>query len=307
MKKQLKYYASASELIPAIKTGAVSFGLLPEPAMTKALSMIEGSSMLFDLQELYGEQSYPQAVLVAKSSLIENYPQFIFSFVQAMKDNESYLPLNIESSVNAINSKIEEGLIPSLAAASITSQVIENCNINTEYAISAKQSVIDYLNAIIAIESSSANSVSDNFFADTANLVNSANIGSETLDINVFVPDGAPALAIAKLISENLQFGQNINYTVVSASNIGSKIIQKTADLALLPINAASKLAGNGTDYKMLTVNTHGNLYIIGTESAISLSDLKGQTIGVIGQGFVPDLTFKYILKNNSIGYELSV
>jgi len=165
-KVTLKYYASATELIPAIASGSISYGLLPEPAMTMALSMISGSQLLFDLQEEWGVNSYPQAVLLAKTSLIESQPEFITSFLSAMKDNEQWLPLNINDGVLAINAQVEEGATPSLVADKITAQVITNCHIEVVNALASKQSVIDYLTAIKTIADNSANIVGDDFFAN---------------------------------------------------------------------------------------------------------------------------------------------
>jgi NitT/TauT family transport system substrate-binding protein len=162
----LKYYAKADELIPAIKSGTIKFGLFPEPAMTIALSKISESQKLFDLQELWGSVSYPQAVLIAKTTLIESEPEFINSFLKAMEDNEEWLPLNIETAVNAINTNLVEGISPSLIADNITAEVIANCNIKVIKAQASKQTVIDYLTAIKTIADNSATLVSDNFFAN---------------------------------------------------------------------------------------------------------------------------------------------
>lgn len=272
----LKYYADASEMIPALKQGVIKFGLLPEPALTKAMSMIENSEKLFDLQQLYGETSYPQAVLVAKSSLIEEYPELITSFISEMENNEEYLLKNTEKSVNALNSVLEEGAVASLSAANINQTVIENCNIRTEYAIDIKTKINNYLSGIKNISDNSALILNDTDFADVKALKGLTNTKAEKTEINFFAPDGAPALAVAKLVAENYQFGETVNYNIVSPKNLGVKVVQKTADIAILPVNLASKLI-NANGYKLLTVNTHGNLYIIGTENIDSLKDLEGK------------------------------
>ena len=162
----LRYFADASEMIPALRTNVISFGLLPEPAMTKALSVVTNAAMLFDLQELWGATSYPQAVLLAKTSLIESDPEFINAFLQAMDDNVEWLPLNIETAVTAINSHLKEGIVGSLSASLITSDVITNCNIKVIKATEAKTSVINYLTAIKSVSDISAKIVTDNFFAN---------------------------------------------------------------------------------------------------------------------------------------------
>lgn len=135
---------------------------------------------------------------------------------------------------------------------------------------------------------------------------NDNNDGNQTANkYSVYMPDGAPALAMAKLIKENMQFGEEVTYNVVAATSIGQTVVSKTADVAILPITAASKTIGNAQNYVMLGVVTHGNLYVMSAEEVTSINDLKGKTVGVIGQGQVPDLTFRAILSDAGVGYEL--
>ena len=120
----------------------------------------------------------------------------------------------------------------------------------------------------------------------------------------VYMPDGAPALAMSKLLYDNNQFGSKVDYTVVDSSNISNYILNKTADIAVIPVNMASKILG--TTYKVVATVTNGNLYIVGNSDIDSLDDLTNKVIGVIGQGNVPDLNLKYLLSSNSIQYEAS-
>lgn len=123
-------------------------------------------------------------------------------------------------------------------------------------------------------------------------------------ELSFYCPDGAPALAIAKCIEdgENFSTVKTVNYNVVASNMIGASIQTGTADIAILPVNAASKLYKANADdpYKMVAVVTHGNLYIMST-SQITINDLVGNNIGVIGQGLVPDLTLRAVLAKNSI------
>lgn len=124
------------------------------------------------------------------------------------------------------------------------------------------------------------------------------------------VPDGAPALAVAKFIKDKENFGEKyeFDYKVVAAGNIGGIMQKGESDFIVMPVNAASKLykANKGDAYKMAAVITHGNLYIM-TKGETSAEELKGKVVGVIGQqGYVPDLTLKVILKKEGIEYEAS-
>lgn len=122
--------------------------------------------------------------------------------------------------------------------------------------------------------------------------------------IQIYMPDGAPALAMSKLMHDNNQFDMEVNYTVLASSNIANTILNKTADVAILPVNAASKILGD--NYKIVATVTNGNLYVVGNKDINSLSDLRGEVVGVIGQGNVPDLNFRYLLSSNAVDYETS-
>lgn len=116
-----------------------------------------------------------------------------------------------------------------------------------------------------------------------------------------FVPDGAPALAVANFTAPSVQL-TDFSLQVVNANSIAAHA-STDADLAIMPVNAASKLFGNGEKMKMVAVVTHGNLFIVGNGEASALTDLYGKTLGVIQRGNVPDLTLKAIFEEKGIEY----
>lgn len=127
---------------------------------------------------------------------------------------------------------------------------------------------------------------------------------SYTDAISVYMPDGAPALGFAKLMHDENKLGKtDITYTVVNSDAIGSYVQEETATIAVLPVNAASKLCGTGEKYKMAAVLTHGNLFVIGKGEAATLDNLKGTIVEVVNINNVPGLTFKALLKKNNIEY----
>jgi NitT/TauT family transport system substrate-binding protein len=129
--------------------------------------------------------------------------------------------------------------------------------------------------------------------------------------IQVYVPDGAPALAIAQLMAEDMQFGKDVDYNVVDADGITSNVtyddMSKNADLCVLPVNDASKLLGNGAKYKMLGAVTHGNLYIVSaTDKAVLTADnfaeeISGKKLGVVQMAKFPGAITKVILSKYSV------
>ncbi len=126
-------------------------------------------------------------------------------------------------------------------------------------------------------------------------------------DLKVFVPDGAPALALAQLMSENKQFDvANVSYHIVTGDQIAAKVSSQEADIAILPTNAAATLYAKGVDIKLVSSNVFGLLYLMGSKNVTSLAELKGEIVYNIGQGNTPDITFQYILEKNGIEFEIS-
>ena len=133
----------------------------------------------------------------------------------------------------------------------------------------------------------------------------------EQEDIAVYMPDGAPALALAGLMAEDTD-GDGVSYNVVPVSLIASKVTykeeSKNADLCVMPVTAASKLLGNGDRYVMLGAVTHGNLYLLAKDGEVytadNLSSLVGKKVGVLQINEVPGLTFKATLNKYDIPWQ---
>lgn len=126
----------------------------------------------------------------------------------------------------------------------------------------------------------------------------------------VYAPDGAPALSIARLMSDEALLSGKAEYSVVPSTTIQTYVSgdNPAADICILPVNAASKVLGTGEKYTMLGTVTHGNLFLLKKEggedvSLDNISALKGKTVGVINLASVPGLTFKAILADNGLDY----
>lgn len=118
-------------------------------------------------------------------------------------------------------------------------------------------------------------------------------------------PEGTPALAIARLITDNKSIsGKNVNYKIVNPSNIVKEMQAGLSDLVIMPVNAGATLINKGADYKLVSVAVDGSLYLVGkseTATTLTIDDIKGKKIACIGQQGVPGLVFRYILKENNI------
>ena len=135
---------------------------------------------------------------------------------------------------------------------------------------------------------------------------NADNNGTTLLKVNVVSPDGAPALSLAKMMVENARFGADeVNYTIVNSNNIASYVQGDNVDIAILPLNAATKFLSAGNKYKLAGVTTHGNLYMLGKDVVTDPSTLIGKKIAVMQYNNVPGLTLRAILEENEIPYTL--
>ena len=136
---------------------------------------------------------------------------------------------------------------------------------------------------------------------------------SDVVEIKVCVPDGSPAIAIAKLLKDMPEFeGYNVSYEVVTGQEgIGARLVSGEATIAIAPTNVgATQYNKNNGKYKLVATAVQGALYMVGKGELSGntiqekLSSLKGQTVYNIGYGATPDLTFKYILDFYNIPYQ---
>lgn len=128
-------------------------------------------------------------------------------------------------------------------------------------------------------------------------------------ELFVYMPDGAPAMALAGLMATDSE-GDGVTYRVVAPATISGRVTYadetKNADFCVLPLTAASKLLGSGENYTMLGTLTHGNLYLLAKEgfSFENLSSLIGKKVGVLQINEVPGLTLKATLQKQGIAYQ---
>ncbi len=127
----------------------------------------------------------------------------------------------------------------------------------------------------------------------------------------VYAPDGAPALALAELISDDAD-DRHFDVNIVDASTIQTFVTGETpkADFCILPVNLAAKTIGTGTVYEMLGTVTNGNLFFLttGERPTLTCDNLKetlvGKKVGVVQLANVPGLTLQVVLNQYGIPYE---
>ncbi|MCH5159920.1 MAG: hypothetical protein J1F66_03620 [Clostridiales bacterium] len=123
-------------------------------------------------------------------------------------------------------------------------------------------------------------------------------------ELTLYVPDGAPSLAVAKIISDGSVGGRKVNTVISVGEDVVAKCAKGEADMAVLPTNAAVKICSDRDDYLLFTVNVYGILYIMGTQNISTLSQLQGETLYSIGLGNTPEYVFKKICDVQNVSYE---
>jgi hypothetical protein len=285
----------------------IDYYVVPEPAASTKSNAIAALNFAGNLQTLYGgTDGYPQAVIVAKTELITNY-NYVPEFLSAVNNNTSWLLDEATTSqkiVSAVQSHLTAGMSATFNANNLTKTVIKNCGISLTSAADGKQEIISFMEKLNSVSATDFGTPADNFFYD--GVAGSATYSGE---VNVYAPDGAPALGIAKLLAGEETLSATTNYHVVDASTIQTYVTGNTpaADICVLPVNLATKLLGSGDKYKLVGTLTHGNLYMLSSSgeeiTTSNIADLKGKRVGVVNLAAVPGLTFKLILKNNNISY----
>lgn len=281
----------------------IDYYVAAEPAASAKVKAISDLNFVGDLQKLYGgENGYPQAVVVAKNSLIGT--EILSDFINELSVSYEWLmneDTSIETVVNSIQSHLTDGLEPSIKAQNLTKKVIENCGIKFISATESKADIVSFMEKLNTVGESFFGMPSDAFFA---NVTGNAEYSQK---ISVYAPDGAPAVGLAKLMSENTL--NNVEYKIVNANTIQTFVsgASPKADICVLPVNLAVKILGNAQNYKLVGTLTHGNLYLLAKNDAQingdNIENLKGKTVGVVNLAAVPGLTLKVILKNYKIEY----
>lgn len=136
---------------------------------------------------------------------------------------------------------------------------------------------------------------------------------TENLTVDVYAPDGAPALALARLMDEEMKFGAATSYNVVPATTIQTYVTgdQPAAELAVLPVNDAASLLGKGDKYQMLGVVTHGNLFILSKSTGVEIDPenaaeiLKGKKIGSLQLNNFVGFALRTVLNKYGVEYEI--
>lgn len=142
------------------------------------------------------------------------------------------------------------------------------------------------------------------FTGCNSNIKSENNSINEEKNINFTVPDGLPAISIAKLIKENpeIKKGYNINYSIEQSSeNITTSVMKSEPDIVIVPSNLSATAFNKTGEYKIAGTVGFGSFYIGSVNNNQTVEDLKGKEVYNIGKGLTPDIITKSILKGMGI------
>ncbi|MCC0669872.1 ABC transporter substrate-binding protein [Clostridioides sp. ZZV14-6009] len=123
-------------------------------------------------------------------------------------------------------------------------------------------------------------------------------------EVKVAVPDGLPAVAVAKLANENpaIKDGYETMYSIEKTPEaISTRVMKKDVDIAIVPSNMAAIAYNKTSSYNIVGTVGMGSLYLVSTDDIKDYSDLIGKEVGCTGKGLTPDITIRSLLSQKDI------
>lgn len=152
--------------------GGCDYYLCPEPAATTKINGTANGENPFklagDLQTLYGEENgYPQAVAVAKKSVIESRKIDISIFLNYLNGAGDFLASDSTTTTTILRHLAEhriDGLTPSFNKNNLTKDVIAHCSVRFHSALDYKDTVNSFLQQLMEVNATSTAIPSDAFY-----------------------------------------------------------------------------------------------------------------------------------------------
>jgi len=132
--------------------GTLSYYLIAEPAVSK--QAVNGWAVVGDIQAFYGGGGYPQAVLVAKKSVIEEDGARVSALLDALATANTWLTTASADDIYAavVGHFEDKGATPAFSAATLQRETILRCGISVR--VDGLQARTEqYLNGLSAIGS----------------------------------------------------------------------------------------------------------------------------------------------------------
>lgn len=149
-----------------VGANAVDYVVAPEPAVSTITGKAPAIKKVGALHDVYGR--YPQAVLVVKSSIVNDNIDLVKQVVKAMQGATDYVKANVGTAVNAVANHLAEGETPSFNAQNTTASSVDGCGIDVKTFDDATllTEVTNYIADIIAVQSDSAKVIPSSFIVN---------------------------------------------------------------------------------------------------------------------------------------------
>ncbi len=162
-KKQNQVNLMAINKVEIARTDIDIF-LIPSP-MADAKVQTTNLKFVGSLAEVYSDNGFPQAIIVAKNSLLQENLTFVKEFISEIKSVESYLKEENKVEIcSLLHSKIESGLTPTFSENNLTSDSIRRSKIKFVDSKNSKESVDAFIKNLKNIEPNSVQELSENFY-----------------------------------------------------------------------------------------------------------------------------------------------
>lgn len=248
--------------------------------------------IVVDMQEEWEKvtgktNGYPQAGVILTPSMYNN-ATIVEELYTKLSQNDEYILQNPDEVDALLTTK------GSVTASStvFTRDILARCNTDTVMASEIYSELCAYYEAM---STPIPNQAMVTMPEGTTSLDNSV--------IDIYVPDGAPALAVASLMKEGATLGgRQVNVTIGTGASVRTALVSGQADIAILPTTACAGLFKQGIDIKLHSVTTWGVLYLIG-EEANGLQDLVGEVVYSIGREDTPGKLLRKYLEHYDIPY----
>ncbi|MBR1845689.1 MAG: ABC transporter substrate-binding protein [Oscillospiraceae bacterium] len=148
----VEYKSEGTEVIAALTADPDGIGLLPQPAVTAAVSKLEGFSVVLDLTEEWGKVSETDlltGVTVVRTDFLNEHPDAVDTFLAEHAGSVAY----VETDLSAVAQLTEDYGI--MEKAAIAEKAIPACNVTFIAGADMKAMVSAYLEALYELEPSS--------------------------------------------------------------------------------------------------------------------------------------------------------
>ncbi|MBR3804689.1 MAG: hypothetical protein IKJ14_05040 [Clostridia bacterium] len=138
--------------------------LAPSPAADLKADKLS-LNFVGDLGALYSENGFPQAVIVAKKSVLGSNFDKVKAVINGIKASENYLKIDNKTAIcNAIKGRLEDGLTPSFNEQNLTENAIKRSSIKFVSAKNSRAEIEEFLLKIKAVNPNAVKEISNDFW-----------------------------------------------------------------------------------------------------------------------------------------------